>query len=115
MGELEGNKYGFITHESVFYILAAAEEIGGRVIVNDERDKFFLSILGEDFEPRLSKIWGDLEAKNFDTLQFISTIKEIQKTARSDVRGGMFKCSNFLLRNAEEIAKWQKSVAESSI
>jgi len=112
MEELEGNKYDFITHESVFYILAVAEEIGGRVIVINERDKFFLSILGEEFEPRLIKIWGDLKAKQFDTLEMASTIEEVQKVARSDVRGGVFKCSNFLLSNAKEIAKWQQADAE---
>lgn len=111
MSKLEGNKYGLITYDSLFYMLAIAEEIGGRKIVNDEGDTFFLTILGDDYKQRIDKILDDVRSDRFnDHENVVEAANELKIMARDDVKNGMFNCSNFLLENAQYLSDWQKSV-----
>lgn len=111
MAKLEGNKFGFITYESVFYMLEIAEAIGGRQIVNVERDAFFLSILGGEYKKRIDKIFDDVRGGNNDPEKVVAAAKALKIMARDDVKNGMFNCSHYLLKNAQFLSDWQKSVS----
>lgn len=113
MKELDGNKYAFITIRSVFYIVAIAEEIGGRTIEDDERDKLLLSVLGEDFRPRIDKIWEILTDGRNDIDDIKRVRREIRSIANKDVKNGGRSCSNLMLEEAKEHSEWEKKMRQS--
>jgi hypothetical protein len=108
--KIEGNEYAFFTLESAIYMLSVAEKLGGRIILDEERDTFFLSLLGEDYRPRLYKVFENVKENVHDADEAVSRIYEIKTIAEDDVRKGICFCSNFLVRNAQEISLWQRTV-----
>lgn len=113
MKALEGNKFSLISYESVFYMLEIAEAIGGRSIVNDERDVFFLTILGSEYKPRIDKIFTDIKSGQSNREEVLAAATALKQMAREDVQSGMFNCSNYLLKNAEYLSEWYKSISTS--
>jgi hypothetical protein len=113
MKELEGNKYAFITIRSVFYIVDVAEEIGGRTIEDNERDKLILSVVGEDFRPRIEKLWEILTDGRNDINDIKRIRREIGKLANKDVKNGGRSCSNLMLEEAREHSEWEKKIQQS--
>lgn len=110
MAKLDGNKFAFITYESVFYMLEIAEAIGGRQIVNDERDLFFLTILGSEYKPRIDRIFYDIQSGNNDPERVAASATALKQMAREDVKNGMFGCGHYLLKNAQYISEREKSM-----
>ena len=111
INEIEGNKYGFFTIESAFYMIAVGEKLGGRTILEDERDVFLLSLLGADYKPRLYKVFESFKERDLHYLEVKALIDEVRDIAEDDIRKGLFFCSNFLVKNAHDVALWQRSVS----
>jgi len=114
MDEIEGNKFGFITSESVAYILNVAKEIGGRVIADDEFEAFFVGVLGDEYRPMVEHRFKAIHNPRFDIERFAGMVKATGEIARDDVRKGTHDSSNFLVTIAEDHARWQKKVATTN-
>lgn len=114
MKEIEGNKFGFITYESVLYVKFVTEDIGGRRITDDERDWVLLMLLGMDYLPRIVHL-ADKLISIADDEGFALMVRDLNQIARQDVYSGLFHCSSFLVSNAKAVGVWQKSAWETSL
>lgn len=114
MQEIEGNRFGLITYESVLYVKFVAEDIGGRRLTDDERDWVLLMLLGMDYLPRIVHL-ADKLIEIADDEGFAPMARNLKQIAHQDVQSGLFFCSNFLVSNAKALGIWQKSVREASL
>lgn len=110
MEKIEGNKFGFITMESVAYMLNVAQTIGGRTITDNEFEPFFVGVLGEEYRPMVEHRFKTFNNPSFDQDWFAGVVKATGRIAREDVRKGELDRSSFLVATAEDNARWQKTV-----
>lgn len=114
MEKIEGNKFGFITMQSVAYMLNVAKEIGGRAIEDDEFEAFFVGVLGDEYQRMVEHRFKTIRDPRFDIGRFAGMVKATGKIAREDVRKGAQNSSNFLVAIAEDHAQWEKKVVTTN-
>lgn len=115
MARIEGNKFGFITIESVAYILNVARAVGRRPIADDEFVTFFVGVLGDEYRPMAQHRLESLHNPRVDHDKFARMVKATGQIVREDLRKGPKSSSNFLVNIAEDHAQWQKKVSAASL
>lgn len=114
MEKIEGNKFGFITMQSVAYMINVAKEIGGRSIEDDEFEAFFVGVLGDEYQTMVEHRLKTIRDPRFDIERFAGMLKATGKISREDVRKGAHNSSNFLVAIAEDHAQWEKKVVTTN-